>query len=54
MQKFPKFPICSELYIAVAKLQFCNFVANLFTPFLTAYRTDWLVLSFMYGDLVDG
>ena len=54
MQKFPTCPICSELYIAVAKLQFFNFVANLFTPFLTAYETDWLVLSFMCGDLFDG
>lgn len=53
MQKFPKCPICSELYTAVAKLQFFNFVASLFTPFLIAYETDWLVLSFMYGDLFD-
>ena len=53
MQKFLKCPICSELYTVVAKLQFFNFVASLFTPFLIAYETDWLVLSFMYGDLFD-
>ena len=37
----------------VAKLQFFGFVDSLFKPFLTAYQTDWPVLQFMYGDLID-
>ena len=37
----------------VSKLQFFRFVGSLFQPFLTVYQTDWPVLSFMYGDLID-